>query len=87
MKQVLVDNDNHRFPLISPLNITFVSKFLVMSDNEELSMLPRNNKVYAKKEYWEERFATEESFEWLVSYDDIALQLEKYLPTNKSDPM
>ena len=54
---------------------------------EARTTLPSNNKAYAKKEYWEERFATEESFEWLVSYDDIAIKLEKYLPRDKADPM
>ena len=52
--------------------------------NDDKTVLPRSNKVYAKKEYWEKRFAEEESFEWLVSYDEVAPQLERYLPPNKS---
>mmetsp|Transcript_8307 Transcript_8307/g.12349 ORF Transcript_8307/g.12349 Transcript_8307/m.12349 type:complete len:230 (-) Transcript_8307:65-754(-) len=49
--------------------------------------LPRCNREYAKKSYWEERFATEESFEWLASYKDVAPQLKKYLPACQSDPI
>eukprot|EP00978_Attheya_sp_CCMP212_P048656 scaffold555823_cov51-Attheya_sp.AAC.1 len=41
--------------------------------------LPKNNTEYSKKEYWEERFATEEEYEWLVSYSDVADQLRPYL--------
>lgn len=55
--------------------------------NDDKTVLPRSNKVYAKKEYWEKRFAEEESFEWLVSYDEVAPQLERYLPPNKCDPI
>ena len=42
-------------------------------------ILPRNNKEYGTKEYWEHRFSTEESFEWLLSYPQIKHQLEPIL--------
>ena len=42
-------------------------------------VLPRNNKEYGTKEYWEHRFATEESFEWLLSYPQLQHQLEPIL--------
>mmetsp|Transcript_19856 Transcript_19856/g.27935 ORF Transcript_19856/g.27935 Transcript_19856/m.27935 type:complete len:299 (+) Transcript_19856:31-927(+) len=45
--------------------------------------LPRNNKEYGKREYWEERFATETEFEWLVSYSDIAPQITRFLHPKK----
>jgi len=44
--------------------------------------LPKNS-MYAQHKYWEERFKTEEGFEWLCCYDDVAEQLAPYL--QKSD--
>ena len=41
--------------------------------------LPKQNTTYAKQEYWEERFASEDDFEWLVSYDDVKSQIKGYL--------
>jgi EEF1A lysine methyltransferase 4 len=41
--------------------------------------LPRNNKEYGSHAYWETRFAAEESFEWLLSYPQLAPQLEPLL--------
>jgi hypothetical protein len=41
--------------------------------------LPKSNTEYSKKEYWDERFTTEEEYEWLVSYRDVANQLRPYL--------
>lgn len=44
--------------------------------------LPRNNKEYGTKNYWENRFRAEESFEWLLSYQQLAPQLEPLLSTH-----
>jgi EEF1A lysine methyltransferase 4 len=41
-----------------------------------LSQLPRLNSAYESKDYWEERFANEHDFEWLVSYEELADQLQ-----------
>jgi hypothetical protein len=30
--------------------------------------LPKHNSEYSKQEYWDERFAKEDHYEWLVSY-------------------
>lgn len=38
--------------------------------------LPCNNRAYGSQEYWENRFTSEESFEWLLSYEQLAPQLE-----------
>jgi EEF1A lysine methyltransferase 4 len=46
------------------------------SASGRILQVPRNNKEYGTKEYWEHRFATEESFEWLVSYPQVRHQLE-----------
>lgn len=42
-------------------------------------IVPKDNRVYGKKEYWDERFKKEEEFEWLVSYQDVAPQIQPYL--------
>jgi EEF1A lysine methyltransferase 4 len=41
------------------------------------------NAVFKLHSYWEDRFATEESFEWLVGWKQVSNQVEKYL--KKSD--
>ncbi len=46
------------------------------ASSSTLPVLPRNNKEYGTKEYWEHRFLTEESFEWLLSYVQVQHQLE-----------
>jgi SAM-dependent methyltransferase len=38
--------------------------------------LPRNNQVYGNKDYWDDRFQTEESFDWLLSYQQLSTQME-----------
>ena len=39
--------------------------------------LPRNNKEYGTREYWEDRFTTEESFDWLLSFEQLEPQLRR----------
>ena len=41
--------------------------------------LPKSNREYGKKEYWDNRFAQETDFEWLVSFLDVKTQLEPFL--------
>ena len=41
--------------------------------------LPRNNKEYGTQEYWENRFVTETSCEWLLSFQQLAPQLDPLL--------
>lgn len=52
--------------------------------NHSFTMLPRSNKEYGTQEYWENRFSTEESFEWLLSYAQLAPQLEPILALHGS---
>jgi SAM-dependent methyltransferase len=43
------------------------------------AVVPKNNRQYGTHAYWEDRFAEEESSEWLLSYEQLASQLEPYL--------
>jgi 2-polyprenyl-3-methyl-5-hydroxy-6-metoxy-1,4-benzoquinol methylase len=38
-------------------------------------MLPGNNRAYGTREYWEERFTREDSYEWLVTFANVKDQL------------
>ena len=38
-----------------------------------------HNSLYAKKEYWDERFTTEESYDWLLKYEDVRSLLVPHL--------
>lgn len=49
------------------------------SPRRERDGLPKSNKEYGKQEYWEERFAKEDEFEWLVTYKQIESQLARFL--------
>jgi SAM-dependent methyltransferase len=39
--------------------------------------------LYASKSYWDKRFETEDSKEWLCSFDDVRVLLEKLLPSDR----
>ena len=41
--------------------------------------LPKSNREYGDLSYWDDRFATEERFEWLVSFADVKNQLIPFL--------
>lgn len=41
--------------------------------------LPKSNEAYRSREYWDERFATEESYEWLASYHDVRELVRSYV--------
>ena len=38
-----------------------------------------DNTQFQKKEYWEERFAVEEEYDWLGSYEHVQPHLQQYL--------
>jgi len=44
-----------------------------------VSVIPKHNRTYGTQEYWESRFAQEDSFEWLLAYAQLAPQLELLL--------
>ena len=48
-------------------------------DDGNSSAIPKLNRTYGSQEYWEDRFSKEDSFEWLLSYQQLAPQLEPYL--------
>lgn len=49
---------------------------------KKLDGIKRENDKYQEQSYWEERFAEEESFEWLISFDKCKHQLLPHLHTN-----
>jgi len=50
-----------------------------------MSRLP-SNKTYASHSYWNSRFETEESYEWLNSFSDLSPYLLAHLPPPSSLP-
>jgi len=44
--------------------------------------LPDKNSSYKLKEYWDERYSKEESFEWCKSYENIKELIHKHVKTN-----
>ncbi|KDO35701.1 hypothetical protein SPRG_18855 [Saprolegnia parasitica CBS 223.65] len=42
--------------------------------------LPRDNKEYKNQSYWDSRFASEESYDWLARYNDVADLIAQYVP-------
>lgn len=51
----------------------------------QTAVLPRSNKIYGSKEYWEERFETEQDFDWLLSYHQLAPQLEPFFDKKRKN--
>lgn len=41
--------------------------------------LPKSNKEYGSKEYWEQRFQGEEEYDWLLSFQQLSSQLLPFL--------
>lgn len=41
--------------------------------------LPKHNASYGNRDYWEQRFANEKQYEWLLSYDHLAHQIATYV--------
>ena len=55
-------------------------------NSTEPQIIDRNltaNSVFKKKDYWETRFQSEDSYEWLVSYENVRSYLE--MSVKKSD--
>ena len=46
--------------------------------------VPKDNSVYKRKEYWDERFAEEEEYEWLVDYSDVEALLKDVLADRRA---
>jgi SAM-dependent methyltransferase len=42
-------------------------------------VVPKLNSTYGSHDYWEDRFENEDSFEWLLSYEQLAAQIEPHL--------
>lgn len=40
---------------------------------------PKDNRVYSRQSYWDERFGDEESYEWLVGWSDLETSLRPHL--------
>ncbi|ETV65834.1 hypothetical protein H257_17561 [Aphanomyces astaci] len=45
-------------------------------------VLPKNNNEYKKKEYWDSRFESEESYDWLARFKDVASLIDQYVQKN-----
>ncbi|KAG1691333.1 hypothetical protein DVH05_026997 [Phytophthora capsici] len=46
--------------------------------------LPEDNRTYKEKGYWDSRFDSEESYDWLARYENVAELLAKYVrPTDR----
>lgn len=48
-----------------------------------MDVIPKHNKTYESKQYWDERYHTEEGrepFDWFKSYSDIKSILADYIP-------
>jgi len=50
--------------------------------SDDARKLPKDNKVYKQKEYWNSRFANEETYDWLSDYDSFRELLSKEIATN-----
>lgn len=46
--------------------------------------IPKDNHVYKRQEYWDERFDGEEKYDWLVTYADVKGLLAQHIPSHDS---
>ena len=69
---------------MSPSLPATTSGNLQYTPSSACSTLPECNTEYGKKEYWDDRFAHESEFEWLVSYHDVKHQLGPFLTKDSS---
>lgn len=54
------------------------------NSNNNKDTLPNHNSAYGEMSYWDDRFAVEDEYEWLVSFSDVAKQLKAHLkPTDR----
>jgi SAM-dependent methyltransferase len=49
------------------------------AESDSQRILPKNNRLYGTRHYWEERFAQEEEYEWLMHYHDVETILNRFL--------
>ena len=45
---------------------------------QQASFIPEETATYLSKSYWDERFASEEAYEWCKSFDDFAHLLQPH---------
>lgn len=49
-----------------------------------MDVLPEVNSGYHSKDYWDERYAKEDHFDWFKGYDQIAIYLNQFISDKKS---
>lgn len=49
------------------------------NNNENDDIIASNNILYKTKEYWDERFQKEISYDWLLTYQQIKTSISKYI--------
>jgi SAM-dependent methyltransferase len=52
------------------------------SGSRESKTIPKDNSEYKKREYWDERFKEEDSFEWLGKYAEFRDIIRANIPTS-----
>lgn len=50
---------------------------------EEDSIIAPDNSMYKSKEYWNERFQKEDSYDWLLTYQQIKSSISQYIQSNQ----
>ncbi|KAL7579377.1 hypothetical protein ACA910_014049 [Epithemia clementina (nom. ined.)] len=55
------------------------SQLCSFSSPADLRLLPRNNREYGTLNYWEDRFESEEPYDWLLSFPQLEPQLRRYI--------
>jgi SAM-dependent methyltransferase len=56
-------------------------RVIPVASSNSRGTLPDHNKEYGEMSYWDDRFAIEDEYEWLVSYSDVASQLGSHIHT------
>lgn len=64
---------------ISPSLVSKSSAFQSIIDEENSSFMAQRNEEYGKKEYWNERFSEEDSYEWCKDYQFFKQNILKYV--------
>jgi EEF1A lysine methyltransferase 4 len=50
-----------------------------VNESSSESMIASNNALYKTKEYWDERFQKEETYDWLLTYQQIKSSISQFL--------